>query len=170
LIDRRRFIAASLALLLWPLARSRRAGAAALDAKSESAFESSPLVYVSPLRSGGAESRCHGEVWFAWLDGAVVINTAADRWKARSLRSGLDRARIWVGDFGRVKGLLGANDEFRKGPVFDARAEFVTDPAVLDRLLEQYETKYPAEIAKWRGPMRTGVADGSRVLIRYRLQ
>jgi hypothetical protein len=128
------------------------------------------LVYVSPLRSDGSESRCHGEVWFAWLDGAVVINTAADRWKARSLRSGLDRARIWVGDFGRVNGLLGSNDEFRKGPVFDARAEFVADPAVLDRLLEQYETKYPAEIAKWRGPMRTGVADGSRVLIRYRLQ
>jgi len=168
LIDRRRFLAASLALLLWPLARTRRANAAALDAASTKALESSPLVYISPLRSDGKESRCHGEVWYAWIDGTVVINTAFDRWKARSVRAGLDRARIWVGDFGRVKGLVGANEEFRKGPVFEARAEFVKDSAVLDRLLEQYESKYPAEIAKWRGPMRSGFEDGSRMLIRYR--
>jgi hypothetical protein len=168
LIDRRRFLAASLGLFLWPLARTKRAVAAALDSASERALATSPLVYVSPLRSDGKESRCHGEVWFAWIDGTVVINTASDRWKARSLRRGLDRARIWVGDFGRVKGLLGASEEFRQGPVFDARAEFVDDTAVLDRLLAQYETKYPNEIAKWRGPMRSGIADGSRVLIRYR--
>jgi hypothetical protein len=168
MIDRRRFLAASFALLSWPLLRTRRANAAELASSTRTALASSPLVYVSPLRSDGSESRCHGEVWFAWLDGAVVLNTAADRWKSRSLRRGLDRARIWVGDFGRVKGLLGANEAFRKGPVFDARAEFVTDPAVLDRLLDQYEAKYPEEIAQWRGPMRTGFEDGSRVLIRYR--
>lgn len=168
LIDRRRFLVACFALLLWPLARTRRANAAALDSATRNALASSPLVYVSPLRSDGSESRCHGEVWFAWIDGAVVINTAVDRWKARSLRSGLDRARIWVGDFGRVKGLLGANEKFRQGPVFDVHAEFVADSAVLDRVLAQYESKYPDEIAEWRGPMRTGFEDGSRVLIRYR--
>jgi hypothetical protein len=168
LIGRRRFLGASLAVLLWPLARPPRAKSATLDPESIRALDSSPLVYISPLRSDGAESRCHGEVWFAWIDGAVVINTAADRWKARSLRKGLDRARIWVGDFGRVKGMLGANEAFRKGPSFDARADIVNDTAILDRLLEQYESKYPAEIGKWRGPMRSGVADGSRVLIRYR--
>jgi len=168
LIDRRRFVGATLGLLLWPLVRPPRSRAAELDAAHVRALESSPLVYVSPLRSDGSESRCHGEVWYAWIDDCVVVNTASDRWKARSVRRGLDRARIWVGDFGRAKGLLGANEEFRQGPVFDAHAEFVDDDSTLDRLLEQYESKYPAEIAKWRGPMRTGVADGSRVLIRYR--
>ena len=41
------------------------------------------------------------------------------------------------------------------------------DRALLDRLLERYETKYPAEIADWRDKMRSGYADGSRTLIRY---
>ena len=81
---------------------------------------------------------------------------------------GLDRARIWVGDFGRWKGLLGKNEDFRRGPSFDARAEFVEDVRVLDRLLAQYDEKYPAEIGEWRDRMRNGFADGSRVLIRYR--
>jgi len=169
LIDRRSFIGASLGLLLWP-----RAGAAREETPSPlspevlRALSESPYVYVSPLRSDGGESRCHGEVWFAWIDGSVVLNTGADRWKARSLRRGLDRARIWVGDFGRWKGLLGENEDFRRGPSFEARAEFVDEVRVLDRLLAQYERKYPAEIGKWSDRMRDGFADGSRVLIRYR--
>ena len=96
------------------------------------------------------------------------MNTSPERLKATSVRRGLDRARIWVGDYGRSKGPLGRNEKFRAGPVFDARADFVEDAAVLDRLLAQYEKKYPAEIGKWRDRMRTGFADGSRVLIRYR--
>jgi hypothetical protein len=132
------------------------------------ALAESPYVYVSPLRSDGEESRCHGEVWFGWIDGAVVLNTGSETWKARSVRRGRDRARIWVGDFGRWKGKLGKNEDFRSGPAFDARAEFVEDVRVLDRLLAQYDEKYPAEIGKWRDRMRNGFADGSRSLIRYR--
>jgi len=167
LIDRRQFVGGALGLLLASLVRVPRARAG-LDADVVGALASSPLVYISPLRSDGEESRCHGEVWYAWLDDSVVINTATDRWKARAVRKGLDRARIWVGDFGRVKGLLGSNEDFRQGPVFEARADFVDDVAVLNKLLAQYETKYPDEIARWRGPMREGFEDGSRVLIRYR--
>ena len=159
----------SLGMLLWPLARPAPATAGKLlnDATLQ-ALSESPYVYISPLRSDGSESRCHGEVWYGWIDGAVVVNTGPDRWKATSVRRGLDRARIWVGDFGRAKGFLGTNDDFRSGPVFDARAEFITDVAVLDRLLAMYETKYPAEIGEWRDRMRNGFTDGSRVLIGYR--
>jgi hypothetical protein len=138
LSDRRSFIGASIGFLLWPLAGAARAeepsplSPAALRALSES-----PYVYVSPLRSDGEESRCHAEVWFGWIDGAVVVTTGSDGWKVRSLRRGLDRARIWVGDFGRWRGLLGENEDFRSGPSFDARAEFVDDARVLDRLLAQ---------------------------------
>jgi hypothetical protein len=122
---------------------------------------------VSPLRSNGEESRCHGEVWFGWFDGAVVVITAARSWKARSLRRGLTRACIWVGDHGRVKKMVGSNDAFRAGPSFLARAELARDSTLIDRLLASYEKKYPAEIKNWRGPMRVGHQDGSRVLIRY---
>jgi hypothetical protein len=130
-------------------------------------LEKSPFVYVSPLLSDGNESSCHAELWYAWIDDSVVVNVASDRWKATALARGLDRARIWVGDHGRWKGWVGRNEAFRAAPHFDARGERVTDKALLEKLLSTYETKYPDEIASWRDAMRSGVADGSRVLIRY---
>jgi hypothetical protein len=174
LIDRRRFLAGALAAALAPRALARAAESAEaaktpapLSPALVAALESSPFVYVSPLLADGRESRCHGEVWFAWLDGAAVIITARDRWKATALARGLDRARLWVGDHGRWSGLLGKSEAFRAAPSFDARASLARDPALLDRLVAAYERKYPSEIASWRDRFRSGFADGSRVLIRY---
>jgi len=170
LIDRRSLLEAMVGLLLAPAALARAQPAptkAPVGPASEQLLAESPYVYVSPLRSNGEESRCHGEVWFGWIGGAVVVITAARSWKARSLGRGLARARVWVGDYGRVKRMVGTNQAFRTGPNFLARAERVTDRALLDRLLELYDQKYPAEIENWRGPMRAGFVDGSRVLIRY---
>ncbi len=178
LIDRRVFLGgafASLATFAFstPLA-VRAAQPAPVSAQpvpvSEKLVEilrDSSYVYVSPLRSGGGESTCHGEVWYGWIDGSVVLITSNASWKARSLGEGLDSARIWVGDYGRWKKLIGRNEAFRAGPTFDARASGVRDEALLDRLLEVYETKYPKEIDDWRDRMRSGFDDGTRVLIRY---
>lgn len=131
-------------------------------------LDESPFVYISPLKRDGSESTCHGELWYAWLDDAVVVTVASDRWKATALAQGLDRARIWVGNHGRWKTWYGGtNEAFRAAPHFVARAERVRDPALLERLLERYETKYPDEIDDWRQPMREGNADGSRILLRY---
>jgi hypothetical protein len=155
--------------LLLPFTAPIRAwAAAALPEATRTALAESPYVYVSPLRSDGSESRCHGEVWFGWIDGAVVVNTSPDRWKAVAIDRGLDRARIWVGDFGRFKKMVGNNEAFRDGPSFDARAAIANETGLIDVLLEQYDRKYPAEIAKWRDKMKRGIADGSRVLLRYR--
>ena len=130
-------------------------------------LERSGFVYVSPLRSDGAESRCHGEVWYGWLDGRVVLITASTSWKARALARGLARARIWVGDHGRVGRVLGSGDAFRKAPSFEARGAESKDPALLDRLMAAYREKYPKEIATWEPRMRAGFASGERVLIAY---
>jgi hypothetical protein len=172
LIDRRTFLAGALAAGLVPRAIARAAeprpgSATAPSPALAAALEASPFVYVSPLRADGAESTCHGEVWFAALDGAAVIITAHDRWKARALARGLDRARVWVGDHGPWSRLLGKNEAFRSAPSFDARASLANDPKLLDRLIAAYERKYPREIADWRDRFRKGFADGSRVLIRY---
>ncbi|MCG8588268.1 MAG: hypothetical protein MJE66_03180 [Proteobacteria bacterium] len=174
MLDRRRFLehsAVALGLAAFPVglaaAAPRRAGFALPDVTVE-ALRSSPYVYVSPLRSDGGESKCHGEVWYGWLDGSVVCTVAHDRWKARAIRRGLDRARIWVGDHGRWKGLTSNNEAFRQAPHFDAKAELVgQDKGLLERLLVEYERKYPQEIGRWRDRMRQGQADGSRVLVRY---
>jgi len=160
LITRREFLGGSLAALLAPAALARAADL-------EAVLEQSPYVYVSPLRSDGAESTCHGEVWYGWIDGAAVVITGTERWKSRALGKGLDQARVWVGDHGRWKQVVGRNEAFRKAPSFDAKAEIVKDDSLLDRLLAIFETKYPAEIGKWLQRMRDGYADGSRVVIRY---
>jgi hypothetical protein len=142
--------------------------ARAKEALPTALLESSPFVYISPLRSDGSESTCHGEVWYGWIDGAVVINTAPTTWKSRALAKGRDRARIWVGDHGRVKQVIGSSDAFRSAPHFDARGESVKqDTQLLDRLLALYEKKYPREIASWRDKMRSGYQSGERLLLRY---
>jgi hypothetical protein len=132
-------------------------------------LEESPFVYISPLLENGEESSCHAEVWFAWIDDSVIVTVAKDRWKAKALARGLNGAHVWVGDHGRWKTMLGGrNEDFRGAPNFIATAEKVDDPKMIDRLLTAYEKKYPDEIGKWADRMRSGNADGSRLLIRYR--
>ena len=171
-MKRRHFIARSLVWLVGLVGlvvappSARRAGATTSSLRG--LLERSPYVYVSPLRSDGSESSCHAEVWYAWLDDAVVMIVSTDRWKARAIRRGLAQARLWVGDHGRWKGMLWNNEDFRGAPSFVAGAERVEDAALLERLLEAYEAKYPDEIEQWRERMRSGYADGSRILVRYR--
>ncbi|MEE8313653.1 MAG: hypothetical protein V3R91_04965 [Myxococcota bacterium] len=148
------------------LALSPRSGAQtyALPEETQSALARSGLVYISPLRSDGEESRCHGEVWFAHDHGSVLIVTQSDGWKSRALSAGLDRARIWVGDFGPVHR---AGDRYRSAPGFLAKATSDKDDAVFERLLAAYAKKYPDEWDRWESRFRRGYADASRVLIRY---
>ena len=159
-IDRRTFLGATAVGLLAPAAFAR-------GAELYAALSVSEYAYISPLLASGAESSCHGEVWYAWLDDAVVIITASDRWKPRAVRRGLTTARVWVGGHGRWKQLIGKNEAFRAAPHFDARVEASKDPELLERMLSIFETKYPAEIAGWREKMRGGFEDGSRTLLRY---
>jgi hypothetical protein len=169
LIDRRSFLGsvfASLATFFISASPVARA-ATPVSAKLQTTLRDSTYVYVSPLRPKGEESSCHGEVWYSWIDGSVVLITSKESWKARSLRKGRDRARVWVGNYGRWKGFLGRNEDFRKGPSFEARASESRDKKLLDQMLESYEIKYPEEIADWRDKMRSGFEDETRVLIRY---
>ena len=141
-----------------------RAEEYSLPGETREALETSGFVYISPLRSDGAESRCHGEVWFAFDRGSVLIATAADTWKNRALGAGLDRARIWVGDFGPVSR---AGDRYRSAPGFLARSVGGKDDPAFERLLATFARKYPSEWGHWESRFRRSYADNSRVLIRY---
>lgn len=167
-MNRRNFLRSTLGFFLSAVGLSRGAFARSAGAKpSTSLLQESPFVYISPLLANGQESHCHAELWFAWIDGAVVAIVSRDRWKARAIRSGSTRARIWVGDHGIWRGFLWNNEAFRGAPNFETEGEVVEDAALLTRLLARYETKYPDEIADWRDRMRDGYAGGSRVLVRY---
>ncbi len=141
---------------------------AALPPGIRALLESSEFVYISPLRSDGSESRCHGEVWYGWLDETVVIITSRSSWKARAVvEKGLENARIWVGDHGRWKGWVWNNERFRSAPSFEARAEVDRDPSLLDRLMQHYAERYAAEFGDWESRMRSGFESGERILLRY---
>ena len=169
-IDRRGFLAGAATLLLWPrLARAATAeGGSKLPDPTLRLLESSPLVYISPLRKNGSESTCHAEIWYAWIDGAVVVNTRPQGWRARSVAGGLDRARIWVGDHGSWKSHLGPNNEaFRSAPSFEARARIEKDKHLLEQQIAAFAKKYGADFERWRGEMHDGIDKGTRVLVRY---
>lgn len=171
-IDRRTFLGGAALALLAPgrvLAEERSSTSPRILAAATEVIEKSPYAYISPLKKDGAESTCHGEVWFAWIDGAVVVNSRRGTWKVKALEQGLDRARIWVGDHGRWKSSIGGgrNETFREAPTFEAKARFETDRAVLDRLIAVFEKKYAGEFDRWREDMQTGFFSGKRKLIRY---
>jgi hypothetical protein len=152
------------ALVLFP--RRLLAGDAKFDvgAAAQSALEKGKLVYVSPLRADGRESRCHGEVWYFWDRGAVVIATATGGWKTRAVKGGKDKARIWVGDFGPYSQ---AGEKLRGAPTFLASAAVDADSATFERLLASYGTRYPDEWGKWKPRFESSHADGSRTVVRY---
>ncbi len=158
-------MAATGAALLLPREMLRADEAFTLPDATRAALGKSPLIYLSPLRSNGAESTCHGEVWFVQDGAELLVVTASDRWKALAVGRGLDRARIWVGDFGQWKK---SDGRFKTGPTFLAKAGFDADASVAERALAAFGARYPEEWDKWEPRFRKGLADGSRVLIRYR--
>jgi len=171
MLSRRAFLrgAAMLSGAVWlpaSLARSRDAGFRVSGA-TRAAIETSKLIYLTPIRSDGSESACHAEVWFC-PDGAdLLVVTKAGLWRSEAVKRGRDRARIWVGDFGVWKRSNGA---FRNAPSFLAQAEHVSsDAKAVERTLKAMSAKYAEEGWSTYGPrFKEGLADGSRVLLRYR--
>ncbi len=170
-LSRRDFLGASMSVavasLAWPgaaLAESPAVPAAGDRSAALAEARTSPLVYVSPLKKNGEESACHGEVWFVKEGDDLLVVTDAERWRASCIRSGLDRARLWVGDHGVWTQSKGA---FRSSPSYDARASIDTDRAAHARALESFGKKYADSWDKWGPRFAKGLASGDRVLIRY---
>ena len=82
------------------------------------AAEASPLIYLTPIQSSGAESRCQAEIWFASVAGAMYVVTAAEAWRAEAVRQGLSGARIWVGDVGPWRG---SDGKYKALPAVDVQ-------------------------------------------------
>ena len=137
-----------------------------LAATTRAELAGSSLVYLSPLKSDGNESRCKREIWFSWDGESVAIVTSAQGWKARAVSRGLDQARVWVADYGRIR--VGEAQKLARAPSFLARAAIDRDPEAFERLLASFGKKYPGEWSTWETRFRNGIADGTRVVIRYR--
>ncbi len=155
-------------VVLLPAGLARSRGAEFRVSKAaQMAIAASRLIYITPIKSDGEESSCHAEVWF-YADGAdLLVVTKAELWRSQAIKRGLDRARIWVGDHGVWKR---SNDAFRKSPTLLARAEHISsDAEAVERTLKAMSAKYADRGWGTYGPrFKQGLADGSRVLLRYR--
>ncbi len=174
LLGRRRFMvgaAASLAAFAWPSgawadAHGDGAQADSGDTALEQALARSYVVYLSPLKSDGSESVCHGEVWYVTDGRDVLVVTSSDRWRAVAIGEGLDRARLWVGEHGIWKR---ANKAWEKDPTIDATGRIDGDAQAHAQALAAFGQKYAREWGKWGPRFQAGLSSGERVLIRYQL-
>lgn len=165
LLTRREVLVAGAAAALLP--GSLRAEAGALSPAARAALGTSPLVYVSTLKRDGSESRCHAEVWFVGDGGDALVVTSAQAWRAQAIGKGLNRARLWVGDFGAWSGRPD-DKRYLEGATFLAEATLEKTPATHDHALTLFGSKYTKEWGSWGPRFKNGLADGTRVLIRYR--
>ena len=160
MITRRRIVSGAALTLAWPVLTL-----VAWAQDAETGLTTSGLIYVTPLKSSGEESRCKAEIWFAYHDGACFVVTPPDAWRAQAVAQGLTRARLWVGEFGIW---TDADDAFRQAPELMATASLETDPGVHATVLEIMGGKYADDgWRRWGPQFRAGLQDGARVMVRY---
>lgn len=165
MMNRRQFTGATAALAGLVAAPTVLWSRAAF-ADPREALATSRLIYLTPIKSNGEESRCQAEIWFAHHEGDAFVVTPPDAWRAEAVAAGLDRARLWIGDFGVWTQSDGA---YRQAPEIMATASLETDAEVHAQVLAAMGAKYADDgWERWGPRFKSGLADGARVMIRYR--
>lgn len=144
-------IALGLCLVGW--GRPPLAGQAhALSTELQTALQTSRYVYIASSRKDGSYGK-PAEIWFMYHQGAVWVASSTTSWRARRIRAGRPRATIAVGRVG--------------GPTFTATGAIVADQTLYNEMYRTFARKYPDGWPKYEKRFRDGLADGTRVLIRY---
>ena len=160
--NRRKFLTTSAALALS--ASGFGQFAVAKGSPAIAALDKSALIYLSPFLSNGKESTCHAEVWFVHHENEIFVVTQHDAWRAQAIRQGLNTAAIWIGEFGVWKR---AKDKYRSAPYLRIEGQLESNPEVHANVLEKFGQKYADEWGSWGPKFRDGLAEGSRVMLRY---
>jgi PPOX class probable F420-dependent enzyme len=147
-IMRRRWLIS--AALIWVFAIAHGATAMADSAARDAALVNASYIYIATVRKDGNQSRA-ARVWFIATGGQILIDTNSDSWKAKRIRRG-SPVIVWVGT--------------PTGPAFIGKAEFVTDRAVQDFMIEQIPKKYWLAWLGLFGPKREKFDSGKVVTIR----
>ncbi len=163
-INRRQAIGGTAAVILAGLSNSRIALAG--DSPAVAFLDKSALIYLTPLLSKGQESTCKGEVWFVHDNNEIFVVTQADAWRAEAVRRGHSRASIWIGEFGPWKK---AKDNYRSAPHLTLEGRLEDKASVHEEVLAIYAKKYADEWGSWGPRFNKGLADGSRVMLRYKV-
>lgn len=161
--NRRTLLKQGFALTASTTMLSQLSVAGELPAKA--ALEKSSLIYLSPILSNGTESKCHGEVWFVYYKDEVIVVTQSDAWRAQAVRRNLTTTAIWIGEFGVWSR---AKNRFKSAPYLRATGQLENDRAFHASVLAKYAEKYVDEWGSWGPRFEKGLAEGTRVMLRYR--
>lgn len=135
-----------------------------LGSAQANSLAGSPLIYVSPFKSNGELSSCQAEVWFVADGQDMYVVTAANAWRAQAVGQGLTRTQVWIGDVGLWHN---ADGKWRDLPAQLSEASIEQDAVQHARLLEIFGRKYADEWGTWGPRFKRGLADGSRVMLKY---
>lgn len=128
------------------------AQSAPLSPELQKALDSSKYVYIQSTREDGKLSK-PAEIWFMPYNGAVWVASPPTTHRVKRIKAGKTTAKIAVGK--------------PDGPSFNAKGSIVTDPEVNKAMFETYAKKYATEWKSYEQKFRDGLANGSRVLIKY---
>ena len=163
-INRRQALLGTFSLLVAGYTGGRQALA---DLGPAASFlDKSGLIYLTPIKSNGENSRCQAEVWFVHHGGDVYVVTKSDAWRTEALRRGLTRARIWIGEFGPW---TSAKGQYLSAPTLVVTGAIEQDTNLQADVLNGFGAKYASEWGTWGPRFRDGLSDGSRAMLRYRL-
>jgi hypothetical protein len=126
--------------------------AADLSPAIKADLANSKYIYVATTRKSGALGK-PAEIWFLYHNGAVYVASPPTTWRVRRIKAGRTQARIAVGK--------------PDGPAFMATGAVANEPDVYPVLFATYAKKYGGDWTKYEDKFRTGLKDGSRVLIKY---
>ena len=125
---------------------------AALSPELQKALDSSKYVYIQSTRKDGKLSK-PAEIWFMPYNGAVWVASPPTTYRVKRIKAGQTTAKIAVGK--------------ADGPSFNAKGSIVKDPEANKVMFETYAKKYTNEWKSYEQKFRDGLANGSRVLIKY---
>jgi hypothetical protein len=128
------------------------AHSASLSPELQKALDSSKYVYIQSTRKDGKLSK-PAEIWFMPYNGAVWVASPPTTYRVKRIQAGQIKAKIAVGK--------------ADGPSFNAKGSIVKDPEVNKVLFEVFAKKYGSSWSSLEKKFRDGLADGSRVLIKY---
>ncbi len=128
------------------------AQSASLSPELQKALDSSKYVYIQSTRKDGKLGK-PAEIWFMHHNGAVWVASPPTTYRVKRIQAGQTKAKIAAG---KADGLS-----------FNAKGSIVKDPEVNKVMFEVYAKKYGSGWSSYEKKFRDGLADGSRVLIKY---
>ena len=128
------------------------AQSASLSPELQKALDSSKYVYIQSTRKDGKLSK-PAEIWFMSHNGAVWVASPPTTYRVKRIQAGQTKAKVAVGK--------------ADGPSFNAKGSIVKDLEANKALFEAYAKKYANEWKSYEQKFRDGLANGSRVLIKY---